>query len=95
MGGYKNFVQGDAMPLIPPPLRRLKTWLLNTMTECRLNSVCVCHTHQVFLDSIDLQAVLADFCTKSDVRLKLFGRFFRAGVDCYCVTAIILLRFEL
>ena len=37
-------------------LRRLKTWLRNTMTECRLNSVCVCHTHQVLLDSIDLHS---------------------------------------
>lgn len=55
-------------------LRRLKTWLRSTMTECRLNSVCVCHTHQYLLDSIDVQAVLADFSSRSDVRQKLFGR---------------------
>jgi len=34
-------------------LRRLKTWLRSSMTEVRLNSVAVCHTHQQMLDSMD------------------------------------------
>jgi hypothetical protein len=56
-------------------LRRLKTWLRSTMTERRLNSVCVCHTHQDLLDSVDLRELIAVFCSRSDVRKKLFGRF--------------------
>jgi hypothetical protein len=56
-------------------LRRLKTWLRSTMTERRLNSVCVCHTHQDLLDSVDLRELMAVFCSRSDVRKKLFGRF--------------------
>lgn len=56
-------------------LRRLKTWLRSTMTQTRLNSVCICHTHQDILDEIDLDVLMKDFCSRSDVRQKLFGRF--------------------
>jgi hAT family C-terminal dimerisation region len=39
-------------------LRRLKTWLLSTMTQERLNSVAVCHIHQDLLDCMQSCAIL-------------------------------------
>lgn len=33
--------------------RRLKTWLRSTMSQCRLNSVAVCHIHKDKLDLFD------------------------------------------
>ena len=55
-------------------LRRLKTWLRSTMNQTRLNSVCICHIHQDLLDAIKINDLLNDFCSRSDVRMKLFGR---------------------
>jgi len=42
-------------------LRRLKTWLCNTMTQERLNAVVVCHVHQDVLDNADISELAADF----------------------------------
>lgn len=54
-------------------LRRLKSWLRSTMTQQRLNGLCVCHIHQERLDKIDVQQLLKEFCSRSEVRVKLFG----------------------
>lgn len=54
-------------------LRRLKTWLRSTMTQTRLNSVAVCHTHQDILDDLDLDALEKDFISRSDIRKNMFG----------------------
>jgi hAT family C-terminal dimerisation region len=54
-------------------LRRLKTWLRSTMTECRLNSVIVCHTNKHMLDEVNLKTVAAEFCRRSDIRKNVFG----------------------
>ena len=54
-------------------LRRLKTWLRNTMTQQRLNAVIVCHVHQDILDTIDISAVAADFASRTDIRRSVFG----------------------
>ena len=56
-------------------LRRLKTWLRSSMTEVRLNSVAVCHTHQQMLDSMDLTPLCSEFVSRSDLRMSLFGRY--------------------
>jgi len=56
-------------------LRRLKTWLRSTMTEKRLNSVAVCHTHQQLLDELDSREVAADFASVCESRRSVFGRF--------------------
>jgi hypothetical protein len=56
-------------------LRRLKTWLRSTMSQNRLNSVCVCHIHQDLLDAIDIDALMKDFVSRSDVRQSIFGKF--------------------
>ena len=56
-------------------LRRLKTWLRNTMTQKRLNSVVVCNVHQEHIDGVDLSAVAKEFAEKSNIRRKLFGNW--------------------
>jgi hypothetical protein len=56
-------------------LWRLKSWLRATMTQTRLNSVCVSHIHQDRLDAVDINELMKEFCSRSDVRVKLFGRF--------------------
>ena len=55
-------------------LRRLKTWLRTSMSETRLNSVAVCHTHQRLLDSLDIKSIMSAFVSHSDLRASLFGR---------------------
>jgi len=49
-------------------LRRLKTRDGELSEQC----LCACDTHQELLDCIDRQGVLADFCSRSEVRQKLF-----------------------
>jgi len=56
-------------------LRRLKTWLRNSMTQKRQNSVAVCHTHQDLLDNIDMVRLCKEFCQRSDIRKNVFGAF--------------------
>lgn len=34
--------------------RRLKTWLRSTMSQQRLNTIAVCHTHQDVMDGVDV-----------------------------------------
>ena len=54
-------------------LRRLKTWLRNSMSQERLNSVIVCHVHQDILDNLDIHKIAADFAGRSDIRKSMFG----------------------
>ena len=56
-------------------LRRLKTWLRNTMGQVRLNSSAICHIHKSRLDVIEIEAVAKDFAGRTDCRRKAFGRF--------------------
>ena len=56
-------------------LRRLKTWLRNSMTQNRLNAVAVCHVHQHHLDDLDLQKIAAEFVSRSEIRRRIFGKF--------------------
>ena len=55
-------------------LRRLKTWLRNSMSQSRLNAVAVSHVHQDVLDSIDITELAAEFASRSQTRRALFGR---------------------
>jgi len=55
-------------------LRRLKTYLRNSMSHVRLNHLAVLHVHQAMTDGIDLVAVARDFIRKSDSRLTTFGQ---------------------
>ncbi len=56
-------------------LRRLKTYLRNTMTQQRLNNLMVLHVHKDLTGSLDLKAVAIEFFGKSEHRLNIFGSF--------------------
>ena len=54
--------------------RRIKTWLRRTMSQTRLNHVCLLNIHSDILDRLDLNAVAADFIAKNDGRATTFGK---------------------
>ena len=54
-------------------LRRLKTWLRNSMGERRLSDLLVCHIHQSLLDQVDDERVVRAFVSVDDTRRKVFG----------------------
>jgi hypothetical protein len=54
-------------------LRRLKTWLRNSMTQSRLNAIAVCHAHQDVLDAVDLERLAEEFISRSNTRKMAFG----------------------
>jgi hypothetical protein len=54
-------------------LRRLKSYLRNSMGHARLNHLAVLHVHQAMTDGIDLFAVAREFISKCDSRLTTFG----------------------
>ena len=56
-------------------LRRLKTWLRNSMGQVRLNSAAVCHTHKDRLDELLVIEVAKEFASKSAIRITAFGNF--------------------
>ena len=56
-------------------LRRLKNYLRTTMTQQRLNSLLLLHTHQDRTDKLDLMAVARDFIVKNEQRRLEFGHF--------------------
>jgi hypothetical protein len=55
-------------------LRRLKTYLRNSMSQARLNHLAILHVHQELCDSIDLVAIAKDFVSRNDTRLTVFGQ---------------------
>ena len=56
-------------------LRRLKTWLRSTMSQSRLNAISICHTHQEYLDKMDLVELAEEFINRSQTRKGVFGSF--------------------
>ncbi|KAJ8868543.1 hypothetical protein PR048_030081, partial [Dryococelus australis] len=50
---------------------RLKTYLRNTMTQKRLNSLILCHIHKEELDRLNSQSLCTEFTNRSDVRKTL------------------------
>lgn len=56
-------------------LRRVKTYLRTTMTQCRLNSLMVLHVHKERTDSLELAAIANEFATSRERRLTVFGKF--------------------
>lgn len=55
-------------------LRRLKTWLRNTMTQCRLTNLALMHIHADILDLVDMESLVKDFCLKTAERRSVFGQ---------------------
>ncbi|CAM1307975.1 ZMYM1 (predicted) [Pycnogonum litorale] len=56
-------------------LRRLKTYLRNTMTEKRLNNVVFLNVHCNLADKTDLTLIAKAFVKVNDRRLNYFGHF--------------------
>ena len=55
-------------------LRLLKTWLRNTMTQCRLTNLALMHIHADILDLVDMESLVKDFCLKTAERRSVFGQ---------------------
>ena len=56
-------------------LRRLKTYLRTTMSQCRLNNLMVLHVHRDIVDKMSLLQIGNEFISASDHRKSLFGLF--------------------
>jgi len=56
-------------------LRRIKMYLRSTMTQTRLNSILMVHTHPDITDQLNLIDVGNDFVRGSEHRQSLFGTF--------------------
>ena len=54
-------------------LRRLKTYLRNSMTQQRLNNLMVLHVHKDLTDRLDLASIVNEFIGESEHRTKFFG----------------------
>ena len=55
-------------------LRRLKTYLRNSMSQQRLHHLAVLRVNRDRLYSIDIDVIAREFVAKSENRLKTFGR---------------------
>ena len=55
-------------------LRRLRTYLSNSMSQQRLNHLAVLRVHRDRLYSIDIDVTAREFVAKSENRLATFGR---------------------
>ncbi len=56
-------------------LRRLKTFLRSTMTQCRLNNLFLLYIHTQLTDSIDLKYIAEQFIQVNSRRINYFGKF--------------------
>ena len=54
-------------------LRRLKTWLRNTLAQERLNYNIVCSIHKELLMDVSLDAILRQFISRTEIRRNMFG----------------------
>ena len=65
-------------------MKRIKTYLRSTMTNCRLNNLMVLSVHKELLDSLDLISVGNDFVSKNQRRKNMFGTFIAQDVLSTC-----------
>ncbi len=56
-------------------LRRIKTFLRSSMTECRLNNLFMLHVHTCKTDALDLVTVAREFVSKNPRRVHYFGKY--------------------
>ena len=56
-------------------LRRVKTYLITTMGQSRLNHLMILHIHKERTDKLSLESCLNEFVAGSEHRLSLFGHF--------------------
>ena len=56
-------------------MRRIKTYLRSTMTQCRLNNVMVLHIHKHLTDSLNYIKILNKFTSAKEDRRQQFRHF--------------------
>ena len=56
-------------------LRRIKTYLRNSMSQCRLNNLFILYVHSSKTDTLDLESVARAFVSVNSRRTHYFGRF--------------------
>ena len=56
-------------------LRRIKSYLRNTMTQARLNHLMVLHYHQDLTDELDMKQVANDFISAKESRMSVFAMY--------------------
>ena len=56
-------------------LRKIKTYLRNTISESRLNNLFLLYVHQALTDELDLQAIAKNFIAINSRRSNYFGKF--------------------
>ena len=56
-------------------LRRIKTFLRSSMTECRLNNLFLLYVHKSITDSLDITTIAKNFVSANYRRLTYFGKF--------------------
>ena len=56
-------------------LRRIKTYLRNTMSHCRLNNLFMLYVHSCKTDALDLVAIAKEFVSVNSRRARYFGKF--------------------
>ena len=56
-------------------LRRIKTYLRSTMSECRLNNVLLLHCHKDITDSVNVTDIAKTFVSANSQRQNYFGSF--------------------
>ena len=56
-------------------LRRIKTYLRSSMSECRLNNSMLLHCHKDIADGIDVTKIAKSFVSVNSRRQNYFGNF--------------------
>lgn len=56
-------------------LRRIKTYLRSTMSECRLNNVLLLHCHKDITDNVNVTDIAKTFVSANSRRQNYFGSF--------------------
>ena len=56
-------------------MRRVKSYLRNTMGQARLNHLMVLNIYKEQLDKLDLMAIANEFVSGNEHRLRFFGKF--------------------
>ncbi|KAJ8892543.1 hypothetical protein PR048_005124, partial [Dryococelus australis] len=55
-------------------LRMLKTYLRTTMTQKRLNSLCILHVYGKLTDDLNIEKLISEFINKNEYRIHVFGK---------------------
>ena len=56
-------------------LKRIKTYLRNSMTQQRLNHCFILHVHRQRTDSLDLKVIAQEFVQRNERRQTFFGKY--------------------